>query len=104
MDQLIKFFDLDHDDNILYVDLHMLQAWLLVAPYSKLHTLLTELFHKGVGDNVKITNCMSYFSIFVPTKTNVKLANGNMWHAQVIGIILCYFTNCPIIYIVGPFY
>ena len=32
------------------------------------------------------------------------LANGNMGHAQVIGIILCSFPNCPIIYPVGTVY
>ena len=36
--------------------------------------------------------------MFVPKQSDVKLANGNMGHAQVIGIILCNFTNCPIIY------
>ena len=36
--------------------------------------------------------------MFVSTKSDVKLANGNMGHAQVIGIILFYFTNCPIMY------
>ena len=34
----------------------------------------------------------------------VKLANGNMGHAQKIGIILCCFPNCSIIYPVGPVY
>ena len=47
---------------------------------------------------------MSHFSVFAPTKVTVKLANGNMVHAQVIGIILCYFSNCPIIYPVGIVY
>ena len=34
----------------------------------------------------------------------MKLANGNMGHAQGIGIILCRFPNCSIIYPVGPVY
>ena len=42
--------------------------------------------------------------MFVPTKSDVKLANENMGHAQVIGIILCHFTNFPIIYPVAPVY
>ena len=42
--------------------------------------------------------------MFVPTKSNVKLANGNTENTQVIGIILCHFTNCPIIYPVVPVY
>ena len=62
------------------------------------------LFHKYAGENVAVANCMSHFSMFVPTKSNVKLANVNMGHAQVIGIILCHFTNCPIIYPVVPAY
>ena len=47
---------------------------------------------------------MSHFSMFVPTKSTVKLANGNTVHAQGIGIILCRFTNCSIIYPVVPVY
>ena len=47
---------------------------------------------------------MPNFSMFVPTKATVKLANGNTGHAQGIGIILCPFTKCPVIYPVGPVY
>ena len=47
---------------------------------------------------------MSHFSIFVPTKATVILANGNMEHAQVIGIILYHFPNCSITYPVGAVY
>ena len=47
---------------------------------------------------------MSHFYMFFPTKSDVKLANVNMGHAQLIGIILCHFTNCPIIYPVVPVY
>ena len=47
---------------------------------------------------------MSHFSMFVPTKATVKLDNGNTVHAQGIGIILCCFPNCLIIYPVGPVY
>ena len=61
-------------------------------------------FHKYARENVAVTNCISHFSIFVPTKSDVKLANGNKGHAQVIGIILCHFTNFPIIYPVVPAY
>ena len=62
------------------------------------------LFHKDGGANVPVTNCMSHFSMFSPTKATVKLANINMVHSQVIGITLCHFTNCSIIYPVGPVY
>ena len=42
--------------------------------------------------------------MFVPTKATVKLANVNTRHSQGIGIILCCFTNCSIIYTLGPVY
>ena len=47
---------------------------------------------------------MSHFSMFVPTKATMKLANGNTGHAQGIGIIFCRFPNCSIIYPVVPVY
>ena len=58
----------------------------------------TVLFHKYGGENVAVTNCMSHFSIFVPTKATVKLANGKTGHDQGIGIILFRFPNCLILY------
>ena len=42
--------------------------------------------------------------MFVPTKATVKLDNGNTGNAQGVGIIFCRITNCPDIYLVGPFY
>ena len=62
------------------------------------------LFHKYEGANVRVTNCMQQFSMFVPTQTNTKLDNGNRGYVKGIGIILCYFPNWPIIYPVGPVY
>ena len=47
---------------------------------------------------------MSHFSMFFPTKATVKLANGNTTHAQGIEVISYLFTNCYIIYPVGPVY
>ena len=44
------------------------------------------LFHKYGGENVAVKNCMSHFSMFVPTKATGKLDNGNTGHAQGIGI------------------
>ena len=41
---------------------------------------------------------------FVSTKATVKLVNGNTVHAQGIGILLCRFPNCSIIYLVGTVY
>ena len=80
----------------------MLQAWLVVATFSKVYTVSPVLFHKYVGSNVDVTNCMSRFSMFVPTKATVKLANRKTGHAQGISIIICCFLTCTIIYPVGP--
>ena len=74
----------------------------MVSPYSKVYTVSTMFFHKYERDNVYITNFMSHFSIFFPTKATMKLANGNTEHAQGIGIILCSFPNYSILYPVGP--
>ena len=76
----------------------------MVTPPSNFYTLSTVLFHKYGGGNVAVTNCMSHFSMFVPTKVTVKLANVNTVHDQIIGIILCHFPNCSIIYPVVPVY
>ena len=62
------------------------------------------MFHKYIELNVAVTNFMSHFSVLVPAKATMQLANINTGHAQVIGIILCHFTNCPVIYLVGPVY
>ena len=102
MDHLLEFFQSEHDGDLLDVELQMLQDLLVVAPPSKLYTVSNVLFNKYRGANVAVTNCMSPISMFVPTKTTVKLANGNTVHAQGIGIILCCFPNCSIIYTVGP--
>ena len=89
--------------------------WMLTSIYFRLNwwfpllksfieSLSTVLFHKYGGANVSVTNWMSHFSMFVPTKDTVKLSNGNTGHSQGIGIILCHFPNCSIIYPVGPVY
>ena len=56
------------------------------------------LFHKYGGANVSVTNRMSETFMLVSTKATVKLDNGNTGHYQVIGIIICFFPNYPIIY------
>ena len=104
MDHLLEFLHSEPDDYLLGVDLHMLQAWLVVAPPSKFYTVSTVFFHKYGGVNVAVTNCTLYFSMFVQTKSTLKLANGNIGHAQGIGVILCRFPNCLITYPVGPVY
>ena len=82
----------------------MLQSLLVASPTSKFYTLSTVLFHKDEEAIFLVTNWMSHFSMFVPTKATVKLVNGNTVHAQGIGVILCRFPNCSIIYPVGPVY
>ena len=62
------------------------------------------LFHKDGGGNVAVTNCMSHFSMFVPTKATIKSAYGNTGNAQGIGNILFQFTNYSVIYPVGTVY
>ena len=76
----------------------------MVAPPSKFYTVSNVLFHKYGGANDAVTNCMSHFYMFVSTKATVKLANGNTVHSQVIGVYLCHFPKCLIIYPVGPIY
>ena len=62
------------------------------------------LLYEDVGVNAAVTNFMSHFYMFVPTKYTVKLSDGNMGHAQVIGFILCRITNDSIIHMVGKVY
>ena len=76
----------------------------MVSPSSKFYTVSTVFFHKDGRENVAFTNCISHFYIFVPTKATTKLANVNMVNDQEIEIILCCFTNCSIIYPLGPVY
>ena len=104
MDHLLELFHSEHDEYHLDVDLQMLQASLVFDPPSRLYTVSTVEFHKYGGANFSVTDCMSHFSIFVPTKATVKLANGNTGHTQVVWVILCRFTNCSIICPVGTVY
>ena len=76
----------------------MIQAWLLAAQTSRLNTVYTVLIHKYGRANDAIKNGMSHFYMFFPTKYTVKLDNGKTGHAQGIGIILCRFLNCSILY------
>ena len=102
IDHLLEFFHEEHDEDLIDVDLQMIQDWLAVAPPSKFYTVYTVLFHKHGGANYAVTEFISHFSMFVPTKATVKLANVKTVHTQLIGIILCYFPNYLIIYLVGP--
>ena len=104
MDHLLELFHSENDDGLLDVDIQMLQAWLVVYSSSKFYTISNVFFNKNGGENVSIKNCMSRISMFVPTKATVKLANVNTGHDQVIGINLCQFTYCKIIYLVVPVY
>ena len=104
MDNFLGLFYLEHYDDILDVDLQMLQDWLGVSPSSKFYTIPTVLFHKDEGSKDAVKNCMSHFSMFVPTQATVKLFNVYMGHAKRIAIILCSIPNPPIIYPMVPIY
>ena len=82
----------------------MLQAWIVIYPSSTFYIVSTIVFHKYVGSIHGVKNFMSHIYMLVPTNANMKLANGNMVHAQVIGIILCHFSNYDIIYLAVPVY
>ena len=83
----------------------MMIFWMFTYIWSlKFYSVSTELFHKYGGENISVTNSISHFYIFIPIKVTMKLANINMGHAQGIGIILCFFPNCIIIYPTGTVY
>ena len=81
MDHILEFFHSYHNDDLWDVELHMLQDRLVVPNSSKFYTISTVLFHRYGGANVEVTDCMSHFYMFLPTKATVKLANGNTGHA-----------------------
>ena len=87
MDNILEFFHSEHNEYFLDVDRQMIHYWLVFAYPYKLFTVSTALFRKDGGSNVSVSNCMSQFSMFFPTKATVKLANENTVHAQVVGII-----------------
>ena len=76
----------------------------MVSPSLKIYTVSTVLFNKDGETNIYVANGMTQFSMFVPTKATVILANRIMGHDQVIGIIIYRFPNCTIIYPVIPVY
>ena len=111
----IKSIDDDEMDHLLelFRSYMMKIFWMLTSICFKLYwwlpllnffTVSTVLFHKNGGANAAVKNCMLHFSIFVPTKATMKSANGNTVHAQLIGLVLCSFPKCLIIYSVGPIY
>ena len=104
MDHILEFFHSYHNYDLWDIELHMLQDRLVVPNSSKFYTISTVLFHRYGGANVGITNFMSHFYMFVPSKDILKIARGNTGHAQGIGIILCSFTNFTIIYPMVPVY
>ena len=54
MDQLLGLLHSEHDDDILYVDPHMRQAWILVSTYSEVYIVSTLLFPKDGGYNAEV--------------------------------------------------
>ena len=67
----------------------------MVVPSSIFYTVSTVLFHKYGVANVAVKFSMSHFSMFVPTKATVKLADENMGHSQ--GIVLFYVIFLPVL-------
>ena len=67
----------------------------MVATPSIFYTFYTVLFHKDGGANVAVTNCMSYFPIFVQTNATVKLANVNTLPLVSLSASLIYTFNIP---------
>ena len=65
----------------------------MVAPPSKLYTVSDVLFHKYGGANVAVTNCMSHFSVFVPTKATVKLAKETRDMSKELGLVYVAFLT-----------
>ena len=99
MDYLLELFHSEHDEDLMDVNLQMLQSWLVVAPPSKLYTVSTVLFHEYGGANFGVTNCISHFSMFIPTKTTMKMANGNTGRVQV-SLISTHFTHMVLLYFI----
>ena len=64
---------------------------------------LNYVFHKDVESNVRATNSIPYFSMFFPTKANVKFSNGNMVNSQVIGIFYVFLKHLPLYILRGTF-
>ena len=74
------------------------------SPILQILYSLYYVFHKYGGVNVAVTNFMSHFYRFAPTKAILKLSKGNTGHAQLVGVISCRSTNCLVIYPMGPVY
>ena len=55
-------------------------------------------------ENQMLQSQISCHTFLCFPQPNLKMANGNTKYAQGIGIILCRFPKCSIIYPVGPFY
>ena len=71
---------------------------LMCPPYNLI--FITNLLSYSINAlhdmNISVKNCMSQFSMFLPTKATVKLANWNMGHDQVIGSIFCRLLTVPL--------
>ena len=52
MYQILELFHSEHDENILNVDLHMIQALIVIVHYKTNYTDSTVFFHKYVGSNL----------------------------------------------------
>ena len=44
----------EHDDDLLNVDLHMIQAWIVVSTSAIFYKVSIVLFHKYAGENISV--------------------------------------------------
>ena len=58
MEHLLELFHSEHDEYLLYVDIHILQIWLVVNYTSRFYIVYAILFHKYGGANYVVTICM----------------------------------------------
>ena len=89
MNQLLELFHLENDDDFLDVGIKMLQAWLVVTPYKQIIQSQLCCFINMEEPMLELQIYVA-FSKFLPTQSNVYLANGNMGYVQLIGIILLF--------------
>ena len=61
-----------------------------------MYTVSNVLFHKHIGVNVAVTNCMSYFYMFVPTKDTMKLAIETWETTKEFGLFYVAFLTVPL--------
>ena len=88
----------------MYVDLQMLQDWILLDHHSSFYTVSTMFLHKYGGSNVRVKTCMLYFLCSSQSKTMWKWPMKTQDITKELVLFYICFSTCPIIYPVGPVY